>query len=214
MPPTHRDHTAMKTRGYAEQVMSRDYTADVNQFLAERLWMADYKARIDEWGSVFGKDAIDIRLFEPKTFESSLEEYFLRWVSGAWDSGYRASGTTNVSVPRDLVEYKRVLNKRWNRDYNATIRSWLEQLADASPNRFKSLGKYYLSGAMRRDLLARNSEGNRCIAQEYFGREQLFEDERLPEIETPSEFDLDKFANIARFLTNNIAAEWIERGKK
>lgn len=193
---------------YSEQIMSRDYVDDVNQFLAERMWLADYESRLADWASVFGEDRIQVRVFEPKLLGMPLERYFIEWCGASWDEKLSlGSDNKNVTVPRDLVEYKRVLNARWDRVANATTRRWLEELAAAAPQRLSSLGKYYLAPAVRADLMARFAESNRRIAERYCGRTDLFRDNELPEYPKPATLTEQKFIDITRMLVNRLARQ-------
>lgn len=195
---------------YSEQIMARDYTDDIEQFAEERAWMLDYDARLGEWASVFGQENIDVRVFEPRRFEVPLERYFIEWIGGEWDNSLTMGGSTNITVPRDLVEFKRELNKQWVRNNNATIRSWLEELAARFPQRFATLGKAYLDDRSRQGVMARVEDGNRRVAQTYLGRDELFFDSELPSYPEPRPLTRQRYTQLSRVLLNELARR--ERG--
>ena len=165
---------------YAEQVMTSSYRKDVDHFTTERAWLADYRERLTMWASVFGADNLDVRTFEPDSFPGGIERSFLEWVGGRWDDRLVPATVRNATVPRALVEYKRALNGRQPRSVSSRYRTWLEDLAAASPEgSLPDLGRYYLTHEARLALVDRFREGNRQVAERYLGRTELFADSDL-----------------------------------
>ena len=162
---------------YAEQVMTTSYRGDIDRFVTDRAWLADYDARLTMWASVFGADRLSVRTFEPAGFPEGIEKSFVEWVGGHWDDRLVPAGLHNATVPRALVEYKRALNGRQSRAVSTTYRTWLEELAAASPEgTLPDLGRYYLTYEARLALVDQFRDSNRQVAQRYCDRTELFSD--------------------------------------
>ncbi|MEM9038642.1 MAG: hypothetical protein AAGD33_01975 [Actinomycetota bacterium] len=172
---------------YAEQILATGYTRQIEAFVGERQNMLDYRARVEDWASVFGADALSIDVFESSLRETPIERRFLDWVGAPWDDDLTTSAAHNVTPPRALVEFKRFVNDpHQGAEVSTKLRRWIEQLAtlDAADteSRLPDLGRYYLRPRDRisliRDVEADNSE----IAQRYLGRPNLFTDEVLDDL--------------------------------
>lgn len=192
---------------YAEQVMRSNFVGDIDRFTEERLWLADYEARLSQWAEVFGTDALDVRVFDPASWQQSVEEYFLDWVGGRWQATLEPAATRNVTLPRALVEYKRALNGGLSRPQSAQHRRWLEDLAvSLPPGTLPELGSHYFTHEARRDLLDAFARGNRRVARTYLGRDELFGLGGLAEAyDPPPRLRPRHFRRITRHLLRSLA---------
>jgi len=191
---------------YAEQVMTSSYRKDIDRFTTERAWLADYDARLTMWASVFGADRLSVRTFEPASFPGGLERSFVEWVGGHWDDRLVPATVHNATVPRALVEYKRVLNGRQTRKVSSTYRTWLEDLAADSPEgALPDLGRYYLTYEARLALVDQFRESNRAVAERYLGRAELFTDpETVAPYPPPPPLSNGHFRRITRRLLRSL----------
>lgn len=191
---------------YAEQVMRSNYVDGIDRFLEERLWLADYDARLATWAEVFGRDSLDVRVFDPAAFAQPIEREFLTRVGGHWDDGLRPAVTRNATLPRCLIEYKRALNGGHPRQVSTQYRKWLEALAASSPpGTLPDLGRYYLTQPRRAEVLAGFEAGNRRVAREHLGRDEVFDSTVPAAYAPPEELRPRHFRQITRRLLRSLA---------
>lgn len=169
---------------YAEHVLSSGYRRGISEFLDERRALFDYRTRLDVWSAAFGADALAVRTFEPSTFEVPIERLFLEWLGCEWSDSLTIGRRRNVTLPRTLVEFKRMLNsENQGATVNAQYRRWLEQLSSTpAGSKLKDLGRYYLQPRERAALMDDHELGNRSVAEEFLGRTQLFTQSHLVDI--------------------------------
>ncbi|MFA6900009.1 MAG: hypothetical protein WC256_07355 [Desulfurivibrionaceae bacterium] len=87
------------------------FGGDIMEFLGCMHETLDYTRQLEIWGEVFGRDALYVRSYEPVA--DRLPEDFLAWAlnidhaEGFFPLGDRV----NERLSRDLLEYKRILNR-------------------------------------------------------------------------------------------------------
>lgn len=172
---------------YAEQVMATGYDQTIERFAVERQPLLEYATRVDDWASVFGRDAVSVATYEKSMLDRPIERTFVEWTGSDWSSDFEIGARHNVSLTRALVEFKRLINANGRGvEANNQIRRWVEELgrqAAAGEISLLDLGKYYLQPRDRRDLLRANEEGNCRLSREYLGRNALFVDPPTAEFE-------------------------------
>lgn len=161
---------------YGEHVMSTGYRGRIHDFIDERSEMLDYADRLSVWADAFGVQSIHVASFESATIGSDVRRFFLDWLGVRMPGKLRAPRRHNPSASPQLVEYKRRINSSGQpREVNDQLRHWLTEL-EASPyfQKMPRCRSDFLSPAERLALLTRYEAGNRQIANDYLGRDDLF----------------------------------------
>lgn len=192
---------------YAETVLNSGYGEAIPEFVRLRGWLADYDGRLGMWGKVFGHENISVRVFDPSKFGESTERYFIEWAGGEWSDQFKLVGKRNVTVPRALVEYKRMINGDEPKRVSTTYRRWLELLAGReSSDWLPDIGRHYFSSSDRFHVLEQFADGNRRVAQRFFGRDALFEGPSSEDsIGDPAELSAEAFQRITKMLFRTVA---------
>ncbi|MEV8360181.1 hypothetical protein [Microbacterium sp. NPDC076895] len=192
---------------YSENIMAGTYRDPIERFIADRAPQADYAQRLAEWGAVFGSENIHVRPYEAAEYGASLERYFLQWVGGTVSDSLTFGSRRNVTVPRELVEFKRVINASIEPAWNAPVRHWVETMARRQASSFGALGKFYLTSEQRARVLQAAEPGNRDVARQYLGRSELFSDTTLPLQADPPPLPHHTFEEIAGSMVGSLARD-------
>lgn len=162
---------------YAEHILSTGYTRGVEAFATDRGALLDYEQRLATWSKRFD-DQLSIRVFEPAHFDGPIERLFVEWLGVEWSDDFRVGARRNVTMPRALIEFKRMMNFHGQGSaVNTTYRRWLEWFAASDAvKHLPDLGRYYLQPADRTRIMAEYESGNRRLAERYLGQARLFRD--------------------------------------
>ena len=167
-------------------------------------WIWDYRRIVECW-SIFGKDKLKIRLYDKREFhDNDLLSDFARTV-GFDMIGLERGDNENVSIDSASIEFLRLFNLYFPRMFDPwTHNHDHEQLVDCL-NAISGKGKksYHLTRNEVQHLLSICQEGNDWIAQEYLGREKLFDEDvsMYPEeVASPHDLTLEKCAEITSHL--------------
>lgn len=163
---------------YAEHIMATGYRRPIERFLIERDFMLDYERRLDAWAQAFGDAAISIQTFDSSK-TGPIERRFIEWAGATWTDDLVIGERQNVSLPRALVEYKRLVNQPGQSAATSQrLRRWLERLASQPiAADLPQLAKVHLAPAERTALLARYRDGNAAIVDRFGGTDApLFDD--------------------------------------
>lgn len=132
--------------------------------------LLDYDKLVKRWGEMFGQENIRINTFPPK---GDLAEGFLATLGIADTSRYRLPPRVNESLSSEWIAFVR--NVAQDQGIEAARKAAVS-LANQS-----RAGKVALSGPTRflpdsvvEAIREDHEQGNRWIAREYFGRDQLF----------------------------------------
>lgn len=161
---------------YNQTIKALGYHHTVEESLATFHDLWDYDANLKRWSAVFGEDALVVRLYDDREFTGgTLTGDFLSVL------GVQAADLDvpveriNTGLNHDLLEMQRCINK-----LPLTVqekRRFHKSMIDLSL-RTKDTGLFDESPAIDRPcadaIMASYAEGNRRIAQRYFGRADLF----------------------------------------
>jgi len=142
------------------------FGGDIEAFLCRMRETLDYTHQLQVWGDVFGRDNLYVRSYEPVA--GRLPDDFLAWSLGIEvANGFaRLDKRINERLSRDLLEYKRVLNRiGLSRADSSTV-----MLQIIEVDRFVGDdGRYhdYLSPDERRSLLQGFVESNALLMQRH-----------------------------------------------
>lgn len=190
---------------FREQLKNGVIRPDPNNFLKHMRSSLDYCAVLHKWREVFPGRFI-VLPFEKTSERKPVEKQFLDAI------GFRSIGnlspavSQNESFSRDALTFFAAFSERprigpKHELFKNVLAEYSRRHRD-SPERM-----YFTSPTMRADLAAEYESGNREIALEYLGRDELFTsplpDASAPWIE-PSELSSSKAIEIAEFLANGI----------
>jgi hypothetical protein len=87
------------------------FDGDITAFLGRMHETLDYTRQLEIWGEVFGGEALHVRSYESAA--ARLPENFLAWALNIGQTeGFSPLGArVNERLSRDLLEYKRILNR-------------------------------------------------------------------------------------------------------
>lgn len=145
----------------------------------------DYRAVLELWGSVFGRETLRVRLFQPNDWvDGNLPADFCD--AAGLPIGDRPGAVRNESMSAEALELLRLINEQTGtRRDRKLIRAAIA--VTGGP-------KLSLGSAARRAFLANFAVGNRWVAETFFGRSELFEavpdglpDQPLPQL-SPARF--------------------------
>lgn len=161
---------------YNQAVKAQGYTRSIYEALQDFHELWNYHAQLAPWISVFGKDAIEVRILE----NGDIRRDFLEIV-GVPQNGFDFSAQKpNERLNRDLLEYQRLLNRgpgpiqEKRRFHKALIAL---SAATAGTDAFDDTP--LLTSVERAEILGGYISSNHEIAREFLGRDELF-DYKLP----------------------------------
>lgn len=135
----------------------------------------DYAAVLDMWAATFGKPKIDIGVYERSQLAGGdIVSDFLRRCGIErgllWEPAWNQA-SQNEGLPRDLLEFKRVLNTipRPKYEERALVEAFRRVAGDMRGRENDSVP--LLSNNVRRQILQQYADGNAAVAREYLGRE-------------------------------------------
>jgi hypothetical protein len=164
---------------YNEHVKTTRYSKDIWSFLADYRSRFEYGKQIRLWSEYF--PALKIYIFEDLVRMGNVSRAFLEAVADLYGVVLDdMAQETNVSLPADLVEFKRLLNcTSLNRSKLSAMVPVLEAVARARAAADGSIAVRRLSEEECRKVLAEFDDDNKWIHETYFaGRpEGLFPSE-------------------------------------
>ena len=156
-----------------------------------------------DWSTIFGRDKINIRIFDKREFYGNdLLSDFARTV-GFDMSGLEYVENQNETMGSAEIEYLRLLNFHVVSGFTSDMSLPNSVLSYSQQNREKSKKSHYLTRDEARQILDRYREGNDWIAREFFSRKKLFSDDLSmypEEVESPHGLTLEKCAEITAHL--------------
>jgi hypothetical protein len=163
----------------------------------------NYQHLLENWCDVFGKENINLRLFDRKEmFQNDLLKDFC-FITGINISNLKHSPSRNESLDVETMEFLRKL-KQFPYIEGKNFNTYRSHLICYSEEKFgKSSNKgYNLSQAEAKEILDHYRESNNAVAREYLGREQLFSDDvSMYPVETaPHNLTVEKCADIFSVL--------------
>lgn len=140
-----------------------------------------YDTLCDAWGQVFGKENLIVRAYERGQFPNGdVVDDFLSIFNLKKSDGFQIPPKgVNYSMPRDFIEFKRLMNTACDR-CSSESRYFFPEICYAGMSA-KGKGEAKLfSPAECLKMLERFDAGNERVAREYMGREDgiLFHDKR------------------------------------
>lgn len=147
---------------YNEHVKTTRYSGDIWQFLADYRSRFEYRRQIDLWSEYF--PTVNVCTFETLIARSSVTAAFLEFAVGRRRIKLGDPlAETNVSLPTDLVEYKRLLNQTsLDRHELGELVSSLERVATARQS--GGAKAKWLSASERRKVLSEFSDDNEWLS--------------------------------------------------
>lgn len=185
---------------YNEHIKVTRYSRNIWKFFDDYRSRFEYREQIEAWTAQF--PVIKVATFEDLTSAASVTARFLDTVVGSHDLRLEdVDERRNVSLPIDLIEFKRHLNATsLDRSELSAIVPALQAVARArtGPGRDR---RSHLSEADCRKVLAEFIEGNRWINDRFFASrpEGLFPAEIGPR-QTVEPLDMDAWIGITAEL--------------
>lgn len=130
----------------------------------------DYYRHLEEIAAVFGRDAIDVRLYDRRRFpEGNIISDFLSAIGLTMDGSFSLPGEdANPSIGGNALEIKRIVNNVPGIRYAQLVRA--RSAVEAYDRIEKERATYSMfSDAELRDFLARYEESNRLLSRDYLG---------------------------------------------
>ncbi len=155
------------------------------------LW--DYHRNLQRWEEVFGRDAIVARSYEEEELVGgSLLEDFFCTVGIDGSSFVISRERVNTGLNRDLLEFQRAFNQLplTVQEKRAFHHQLIELTATTAGRGFFDEGPS-IDSRTAVALMARYAEGNRAVAERYFGRSRLFAERNREERIEPRGAALD-----------------------
>lgn len=178
---------------YSHEIKSRDiFHGDFSEYIKgnmAELFVFDYYGNIRKIEACLGKENVLLRTYDKGRLagkNTMILSDFLETVGLTFDENYKTQESAkNSGLEGNYVEFKRLVNAV--PEYRGLDNFLKKPLALASSamteGKLRSRAGYFTE-TERKEFLSRFEEGNRRIAEEYFGREdgKLFgdESERLP----------------------------------
>lgn len=173
-----------------------DYLQEINTEV--RL---DYWGKIERLASILGKENIIVRRFDREGFVGgTIYADFLEAIDLAWTDEYQVQQNVhNLGLSGNPVEIKRIINGLPQTRNTQMQNFFREVLRDCSQISKKTYSCEMFSKEETEALLAKYEEGNRKIAQEYLGEEELFDNEveDIPKWEPDNPYMLE---DVIRFI--------------
>ncbi len=174
---------------YNQAVKAQGFSGSFAECLEATAPQWDFEAQLERWASVFGPDALSVRLYEPNHLARGEVVADLLTELGTDPKGLPApEQSVNSGLCRELLEFQRQINRlpltvqekrRFHREWiELTARTRGTNVFDDTP---------VVGPAGRRAILDRFHAGNRAVARRFFGREELFAEPR-PEGPEPPEW--------------------------
>lgn len=146
---------------------------------AESWLPMDYYSRLEEIAAVFGRESIDVRVYDRDRFRNrDVREDFLEAIGLSMDADFvPGDGERNPSLSGDMLEIKRRLNVRFagNQELLSEARRVALGCVREDSQEFCMFTRQELDA-----FLSRYEESNRCVARDYLGSEE-------PLFDAPSE---------------------------
>jgi hypothetical protein len=168
------------------------YTGTIRDFVEGWGVLADYASLLDLWAEAFGADALMVRVYE-KQQQQSLDVVSGFFTDVLGFDGVKVPGhqpplthRDNLALPRDILEYKRVVNRLSSElsfEDRKTLRDDLIRLA-SRVREVRGLN-ILLSPAERVTLLSEHEKGNQHVARRYLGSAEPLFTEPPPALDMP-----------------------------
>jgi hypothetical protein len=164
---------------------SHSFTLSPREFLQRTFerFNRDYDFLLDAWAEVFGIGNIIVRVYEKGQLPDGTIVDFLRNVLQIEDDGLikkvTASSTIeNPRLSRDLLEYKRILNKIYSNQPLMRDQLYLDFLQVSQQMEGATKSGNIFTVEERLEILSKYQEGNERVARKFLGREdgRLFYD--------------------------------------
>lgn len=167
---------------FNQTVKAQGYTHDIDTCVREFFDLFDYRLQLSGWEAEFGREALHLRVFDPRRFVGgTLERDFgdaLGVGLAACDDG---EPVVNISLNRDLLEYQRALNRLpLSPQQKRSLHHSLMRLSGLSKGGGLFDERPYLDRQRREALRAAYATSNRLTARAYLRRDELFADDPLP----------------------------------
>ena len=205
---TSQDMKKVTEQVYYYTLVSSGNTTEFSDYVdmqEERSFLA-YRKIVERWSSVFGKDKIEVRLFDKQAFyENDLLADFAH-VAGFDMTGLKKVKSENLSsLDSASIEFLRLLNGycpktegnlRLNVDRSVLRRVFVKALK-------KNEKSYHLSRTDAQKILDAHRENNNWIAREYMGKEKLFSEDvsMYPEeVDSPHHLTVERCAELTASL--------------
>lgn len=173
------------------------------EFYAQRdafHWI-DYDAHLATLEALFGPENIVLTVFEKSQMEGGPVGEFCRQIGIEDLTDFNAPLHVNASMSAQMIEFVRHLPlDALDVSDRASVRGALEHADRISLGHHTKQSERVMPLAERKALLEEYAEGNRRVAQRYFGRDELFSDP-LP----------DETAALAELRIPESSAELMER---
>lgn len=129
----------------------------------------DYQQTVDQWANLFGKENIIVRIYEKGQFTGgSIFSDFLSIMGLPLSPELTLSPRkANTSLPRDLIEFKRLCNQL---KLNNSINHSLVKLPEILSRKTSNNPYRYIPPNQRKELLEKYAASNAYIARKFLSR--------------------------------------------
>jgi hypothetical protein len=134
--------------------------------------LADWRRIIQPWLERFGRECLDVRLFEPTRFVGgSLLADFAHAAGVDVSGGETSFGNINVSYNNTVTEIASDIRDLFDGVHDNSFYDMMYRMV--GPPSFKKPGEHMLSSRQRSAMVSRYSESNRWLRETFFPRSDL-----------------------------------------
>jgi hypothetical protein len=144
----------------------------------------DYDSHLQRIANVIGKENIIVRRYEKESFsgkEGTIYSDFLEVIGlESGEEFLQLEKPANVSLSNNFAEIKRILNKLkfYDEEPGENQIAWFEEvIMECSRQQETPYDSAMFSPQERKKFMERYEKSNQKVAQEYFGEEQLFQED-------------------------------------
>jgi hypothetical protein len=176
---------------------SNSFNQFIKGFLAE--WL-DFQNRVNNWADVFGDEKLIVKSYDDRLNKNIIIDFFAQLGLDVTDQQqFRFPGFNNPSLPDDLVELMRGINRyKMNREQRSKITNRI--FNELSASRYEVDYKPVLTPAIRRSMAKKFSGMNRALADRFNiePSEKLCNFGEIRQIETEISLTRDQVRDIER----------------
>jgi hypothetical protein len=178
--------------------------------------LVNYQILLGKWGSVFGKESITPRIFNPAEFiNHDLLQDFIRVCKLPENADYQIPENKNVSFSETAQEVIQCFNKKINQgNENRELRKIRHSIFENVNRKYPGPGKKPLRHEAL-EFYKFFEASNNQVAREWFGREKLFDedfsmypetipaDKPVPDYEKILNEEIQPFSDVLKIFRNN-----------
>ena len=172
---------------WAQQIKNGRDPGDFESWVDERdvRLVVDSRLRyhdlLDQWETIFGREAIQVGIFDDRFAGDNLVEDFLRRCNLNEFDGLRFTGPRNTTPSHTTLE---IIRQEINKQGDFTVKqkqSYAQEIRKlAIKNDWNTQSLNLITESLHQHIMEHYANQNQRVAQRYFNREELFEEPFVP----------------------------------